>query len=46
MEYSKPALIAVGDARAVVLGILSGDGDTGGSSNPTRPKVLALGLDD
>ncbi len=46
MEYDKPTLIAVGNARTLVLGHILGDGDTGASPDPTKPMLLALGLDD
>ncbi len=46
MKYDKPVLIPVGNARALVLGARVGDGDTGGSADPTKPPFLVLGLDD
>jgi hypothetical protein len=46
MKYEKPALTAVGKARALVLGVMQGNGDTSGSAAPTKPPLFALGLDD
>jgi hypothetical protein len=46
MEYNKPTLVTVGNARTVVLGIVGSDGDSAGSPQPTKPAILGLGLDD
>ena len=46
MEYIKPVLTPVGVAPQLVLGSCFNGTDGAGTSAPTKPCSLALGLDD